>query len=134
VSRLPATSPAASVWLRRLATGALVLVLAVLIVPRLLTAAGVPQFVFAGCSDPQSIHVDSVDVSLGSVRLSGSTISSAMLYRGYVSQLRDGALTVGVRYGLTGNGTGSFSERIPTGDIKPSAVYLSDGATRRRIY
>jgi len=134
VSRLPAKSPPANAWFRWLAIGAVVLVLAVLIVPRVLAGAGIPRFVFAGCSDPQTIHVDSVDVSVGSVQLSGTTISSALLYQDYVSQLRDGVLTVGVRYGLTGGSTGSFSERIPTDGMKVSAVYLSDGATSKRIY
>jgi len=134
VSRLSANSPTATVWFRWLAIGAVVLVLAVVVVPRVLAAAGVPRFVFAGCSDPSGIHVDSVDVAAGSVALSGTTISSAMLYQGYVSQLRGGVLTVGLRYGLAGSGTGSFSERIPTDDIKASAVYLSNGATSKRIY
>jgi len=84
--------------------------------------------------DPRMVHVERVDVDPDFVSISGSTISSASLYRGLDAEMSGSEMRLALRYSLLGDGVGSFDTRVPTGGRPVTAVYLVGGGREMQVY
>ena len=80
------------------------------------------------------VVIESTIVSAGTVTIEGTTASSALHYRRYSAKVRDGRMTIMLRWSLLNSSGGDFDISIPTRGAQVNEVYLYDGTSERRVY
>lgn len=83
-------------------------------------------FAFNGCSSPNIPSINEVTVTDGVASLSGTTYNSAPHFVGYISQVKDKTLYVGIRYQLITifHSGGDFNITIPLENVDIERIYI----------
>lgn len=92
---------------------------------------------FDACTNPENLYVQRIDVSENSVVLSGDTIASAPAFVGYIYQVSDGNLYIGLKYNLLFgfiNRVGRFDIDLKCDGLQINKIYFRDGVSQKLIW
>lgn len=92
---------------------------------------------FNACTNPENLYVQKLDVSENTVVLSGDTIASAPTFVGYIYQVSDGNLYIGVKYNLLFgfiNRVGHFDIDLKADGSQINKIYFRDGSSQKLIW
>jgi hypothetical protein len=115
----------------------LVAILLVIVVTFVGCRYGWRLFGFYACDNPNSIFTDNIKIEDNSVFLSGDTSQSAPAYVGYIYEILDGNLYIGLKYNLLFgffDRLGRFNIQITCDTSQIKKIYLKNGSTEKLIW
>jgi len=116
---------------------AIALIFIALVILFISTRYGWKLFGFNACINPESLYVQKIEVSGNSVVLSGDTLASAPAFVGYVYQVSDRNLYIGLKYNLLFgfiNRVGHFDIDLKCNESQINKIYFRDGASQKLIW
>lgn len=94
-------------------------------------------FGFYSCDDPNSLYINSIEVEENLITLSGDTSSSADAFVGYIHEISDGNLYVGLKYTLLFGffeRQGRFDIQIMCDTKQIQKIYLKNGSVEELVW